>query len=514
MARTVSGGDHSIVGVISHLSLYAAAIFVSFIACKVIYNVYFHPLAKFPGPKLAAITDGWMCYNSNTGDWHKTMIKLHQKYGPVVRFAPNELDFASPQAYQDVYAHGKQGKLTFLKGQAYNTGSETNVGIVSAREPAVHREIRKSLSHAFSAKALRLQEEVVVEYMDLLVSQIYQRKDDENGLNMSEWYNWLTFDIIGDLAFGESFDAVKSGEGHPWIHLILGSIHLMALMGVVKRFPILNNSFFKKITGFLVPRDLQEKSKVHHQNSMQKATQRIERGNNDRDDFFSHLLREKDNGPKITPEFILAQSTTLIVAGSETTATALSGMTYFLLKQPEALRHLQEEVRSAFSSGNEINSDSTAPLSYLAAVIEEGLRLYPPVAMGLPRESPGATVDGFYVPAGAVVNVSGFVATHNEAYFTDAYEFHPERWLPPSHPLYHPRYQNDNKDASKPFSLGSRGCLGVNLAYMEMRVVLSKLIWAFDWALVNEDLDWYRDAKNIALWTNPDLRIKFTPVER
>ncbi|KAB8304416.1 hypothetical protein EYC80_003818 [Monilinia laxa] len=288
----------------------------------------------------------------------------------------------------------------------------------------------------------------------------------------------------------------------------------MAIMGIVKRFPVLDNAIVKKLTEFLLPKDLKEKSRVHYQNSMKKATQRIERGDADRDDFFSHLLREKANGPKLTPEFVLAQSTTLIIAGSETTATSLSGMTYYLLKRPEALSHLQEEVRAAFTSNSEINSDSTASLSYLAAVIEEGLRLYPPVATGLPRESPGATADGFFVPKGAIVNVSGFSATHNEDYFTDAYEFHPERWLPPTHPLYNPRYANDNKDASKPFSLGPRACLGVNLAYMEMRVVLAKLVWAFDWKLVNTDLDWFRDAKNIALWNNPNLMVKFSAVQR
>ncbi|RAL68205.1 hypothetical protein DID88_008909 [Monilinia fructigena] len=201
MASTVSGGG--IIGVIIHLSLYVVVISVSFVAYKVMYNLYFHPLAKFPGPKLAAITDGWMSYYSISGDWHKILIQLHDRYGPVVRFAPNELDFASPQAYQDIYGHAKQGKLPWLKGSSYHTGEETNVGIVSARDPAIHREIRKSLSHAFSAKALRLQEEVVVQYMDMLVSQIAERKDDEKGLNMAKWYNWLTFDIIGDLAFGD-----------------------------------------------------------------------------------------------------------------------------------------------------------------------------------------------------------------------------------------------------------------------------------------------------------------------
>ncbi|KAJ8066239.1 hypothetical protein OCU04_005322 [Sclerotinia nivalis] len=514
MASTISTQGQSIAGMISQLSLYAGAIVISYITYKVIYNLYFHPLAHFPGPRLAAITDGWLCWHNTSGNYHKIMISLHKKYGKVVRFAPNDLDFASPQAYQDIHGHGKQGKSAFLKGQAYNTGSETNAGIVSARDPAVHREIRKSLSHAFSAKALRLQEEVVMQYMDLLVSQIHRRKDDAKGLNLSEWYNWLTFDIIGDLAFGESFDAVKSGEGHPWISVILGTVHLMALMEIFRRFPFLNNSFFKKIATFLMPKGLKEKSKTHFQNSMKKATQRMERENNDRDDFFSHLLREKENGPKITPEFILAQSNTLIVAGSETTATFLIGATYYLLNRPETLRHLQEEVRNAFTSSKDITSDSTSALPYLTGVIEEGLRIYPPVPMGLPRDCPGAVIDGQYIPKGAVVYVSGYVATHNEEYFTDCNEFHPERWLPSSHPLYNSRYQNDDKDASKPFSLGPRSCLGINLAYMEMRVVLARLAWEFEWELKSTELNWDRDSKLVVLWKKPELRVGFKPVDR
>ncbi|ESZ98156.1 hypothetical protein SBOR_1459 [Sclerotinia borealis F-4128] len=456
MAPTISVGGQSIVGLASHLSLYAGAIIISYITYKVIYNLYFHPLAKFPGPIIAAITDGWIYWHNTFGNYHKTMIDLHKKY----------------ETSHPPHGQVKQGKNAFLKGQAYNTGLETNVGIVSARDPAVHREIRKSLSHAFRAKALRLQEEVVVKYTDLLVSQFCQRGNDEKGLNLSEWYNWLTFDIIGHLAFGESFDTVKSGEGHPWISLILSTtpIHLMAVMEIFRRFP-----FFKKIGAFLMPKDLKEKSKVHFQNAMQKATQLMERDNNDRDDLSSHLLREKENGPKITPEFILAQSNTLIVAGSETTATLLIGLSYYLLNRPETLDNLQEEIRHAFTSSRDITSDSTAALPYLAAVIAEGLRIYPPVPMGLPRDCPGAMIDNHYVPKGAVC-VSGYVTTHDEEYFTDANTFHPERWLPVSHPLYNPRHANDNKDASKPFSVGSRAGLGINLAYMEIRVVLARLM--------------------------------------
>lgn len=189
-------------------------------------------------------------------------------------------------------------------------------------------------------------------------------------------------------------------------------------------------------------------------------------------------------------------------------------MTYYLLNHPQALRHLQDEVRDAFSDSKSITSDSTASLQYLFAVIEEGLRLYPPVAAGLPRDSPGAMVDGNYVPKGMIVAVSGYVATRSEEAFRDALEFHPERWLPSGHPLYNPRYKDDNKDAHKPFSVGPRACLGINLAYMEMRVVLARMIWEFDWELVTKDLVWERDSKLHVLWKKPELRVKFTSVRR
>lgn len=90
----------------------------------------------------------------------------------------------------------------------------------------------------------------------------------------------------------------------------------------------------------------------------------------------------------------------LIIAGSESTATALSGITYLLTKNPEALRQLTEEIRSSFKSEEEIDFVSVNKLTYLLACLDEGLRMYPPVPSGLPRVSPeeGATVSGRYVP--------------------------------------------------------------------------------------------------------------------
>lgn len=90
----------------------------------------------------------------------------------------------------------------------------------------------------------------------------------------------------------------------------------------------------------------------------------------------------------------------LIIAGSETTATLLSGATYLLTTNPEALRRLTEEVRSTFKTEEEIDFTSVSSLQYMLACLDEALRMYPPAPLGLPRQTPkgGATIAGHYVP--------------------------------------------------------------------------------------------------------------------
>lgn len=147
-----------------------------------------------------------------------------------------------------------------------------------------------------------------------------------------------------------------------------------------------------------------------------------------------------------------SQASMMVVAGSETTATALSGITYYLGRNRRVCEKLTHEIRTSFKEYNDINGRSTDMLIYLKAVIEEGLRLYPPIPIGLPRVSPGETVDGNYVPRGTVVHVSSWTATHSEMNFHKPFEFFPERWLEST--------SMDEKSASQPFLLGSRVCLG------------------------------------------------------
>ena len=133
-----------------------------------------------------------------------------------------------------------------------------------------------------------------------------------------------------------------------------------------------------------------------------KVERRLTQGvNEDRGDFMSYILRHKDSAGIQRGELDTIAAT-LIVGGSETTATLLSGVTYYLLKTPHAYKKLCVEVRSAFTSNDQITLVATGQLQYLAAVLEEGLRIFPPVPASLPRVVPeeGEVIDGEHVPAG------------------------------------------------------------------------------------------------------------------
>ena len=135
--------------------------------------------------------------------------------------------------------------------------------------------------------------------------------------------------------------------------------------------------------------------------SFGKARQRIESGNIDREDFMSYVLRHNDDKSMSSDE-MGENANILIIAGSETTATLLSGTTFWLLKTPQAYKRLCNEIRTIFQSADDITATKLGECKYLSAVWSEGLRMYPPVPSGLGRHTPagGDFVDGYWLPEG------------------------------------------------------------------------------------------------------------------
>ncbi|KAH7141623.1 cytochrome P450 [Dactylonectria macrodidyma] len=207
---------------------------------------------------------------------------------------------------------------------------------------------------------------------------------------------------------------------------------------------------------------------------------------------------------EISQEEMTAHASTLVIAGGETVATFLAGMTYFLLKTPIAYRKLRDEIRGRYRSLDEITATSAAQLPYLQAAISEGLRIYPPGSQEFPRICPGAIVDGHWVPEGTEVYTSAWTVTHDEENFHLPYEFKPERWLDDA--------CTDNLSASQPFSLGPRACVGKNFAYMEINLILAKLHYEFDLELLDEELDWLEQSRMHVMWWKPALNVRFKSV--
>jgi cytochrome P450 len=151
---------------------------------------------------------------------------------------------------------------------------------------------------------------------------------------------------------------------------------------------------------------------------------------------------------------IMKTNSTLIMAGSETSATLLSGATFLLLKNKAWLVKLQDEMRSL--SLLELTFASVSRPKVLNANIQETFRMYPPASTILPCHTPedGALIDGVWIPGGISVGIAQYPANMSSRNFTNSDTFAPERWLGDK------QYENDGWHAVQAFSVGPRNCLG------------------------------------------------------
>ncbi|TGO44473.1 hypothetical protein BCON_0512g00020 [Botryotinia convoluta] len=236
-------------------------------------------------------------------------------------------------------------------------------------------------------------------------------------------------------------------------------------------------------------------------------------------DFMSHIygvntcprLKKNREGEQAMPnEDILLNSEILVGAGSETTASAMAFFFYVSGINTTQKQILQDEIRSAFTDESDINMVNCGQISYLQACIEETLRMFPPAVETPPRVSPGANIGGEFIPSGTIIHVYPWATFRNPENFTDPDSFRPERWLHPTHPRYDARYAKDNLACFKPFSHGPRDCIGKNLAYNEMRLLISRLLFRFDYELLAGQEKWHNNQRAFLIWIKNPLQVRFT----
>jgi len=209
-----------------------------------------------------------------------------------------------------------------------------------------------------------------------------------------------------------------------------------------------------------------------------------------RKDFFHWLFEAKDpdTGEGYTLPELNAECEVLTVAGSDTTATVLSALFFYLCRNPHVQERLAKEIERAFLSYDDIKSG--APLqscTYLTAVLNEGLRMSTPIAADLHRQvlAGGTSIDGHYLPEGSMVASTSWSLHYNADYYPEPTRFLPKRWIVGEAGSTKESVELADS-AAYAFSMGPRGCPGKNVAWLEMRLVMAKAIWKYE---IRQDRD-------------------------
>lgn len=367
----------------------------------IVYNVFFHSLSKYPGPRFAAASQIPCALNTVRGRLPQWAKELHDQFdSDVVRISPRELSFINPSAWKDIHGN-RPGHLSFEKDPAVYKKPPNAIPSLLTANRVDHARMRRILGHAFSDRASREQEPVLESFVDLLIKRLHEQVEGANQgiVDISKWFKWLSFDIAGDLSFGESFDCLQNQDLHPWAEMVSGFLKADVILGACNRFYAL-----QRILPYLVPRKVKQMMNDHWAATTEKLSRRLKLGAQ-RPDFISPIIKYNEQGKGLTEGEIQSNASLFIVAGSDTTATLLTGTIFYLLQNPEVLKKLAEEICGTFSTEKEINSQSVTRLPYMIACLDETSRVYPTVLTGQAVIVPpdGDIVGEDWIPGGVCV---------------------------------------------------------------------------------------------------------------
>ncbi|KXT12038.1 hypothetical protein AC579_4681 [Pseudocercospora musae] len=502
----------------SWASLLCTSALMAVIYCVIVlpvYNVYFHPLRRYPGPTLFAASSLCWGYWYRSGFWHEKVQELHKEYGHIVRVAPDELSFDIPEAWDEIYAR-KDSKMENRRPEFF-ISSKLHY-IISANE-SDQKRMKSVLAPGFSYAALTEQEPIIRRNMDLFIRHIREAScAGKKPINFMRWVNYLTFDIIGELLFGESFGCVAGNEKlRAWQDLLISNLQLLHIICVSKRIwvfwlampwrdmynLITQFTHFDKLIGTIVSDRLA--GHTPDRNDLFELMKQGRRANVSR--LESAGLSPSESASLInavskcmTQEEILANANLLTFAGSESSANSTASLLYRISADEALKTRLLSELHANFRSEDEITSVKAMALPFLRAVIEEGLRLHPVTPNALWRITPkqGNKIFEDWLPGNTVLSIHHRAMYRSEHNFKRAEEFIPERWMPNSD--IYPEFANDRRNAFHPFSCGPRMCPARNLGYAEISIILARVLWSFDIVVAEESRHWRESLKGWVLW--------------
>ncbi|KAI1264860.1 putative cytochrome P450 oxidoreductase [Xylariaceae sp. FL1019] len=428
-------------------------------ASMLVYRAFLHRLCHYPGPFLARLSNFYITARAAKKlHLFEEVQTLHSEYGDYVRLGPSELSIGDPKAVTAIY--GAPSPVT--KGPWY-TLLEPRTPLFMARDKKEHAHRRRVWDHGFSTQALLGYDPRITKSVGLLLEAIAKRAGQP--MDMSEWFAFFVFDVMEDLAFNKTSNMLVDGKEAYILTTIrdemwnLGLLtHLPWLMPLMKRTPLLNHTylqFWKWIQNHINERIKDEP---------------------DQPDIFSWLLEAYNKSAKTQKDtYDLHGDTQLIViAGSDSVAATLTHLFLELAHHPKITQTLQKELDALPN----LEHENLMTLEFLDAVINETMRLHPPVPSGTQRVTPpdGLLIGDKHIPGDTIVQVPSYTVFRDSRSFGRPLEFIPERWTT------RPELVKD-RSVFIPFNTGPYACVGKRLAMMEIRRCVSEILWRYDYSL-------------------------------
>ncbi|KAL2075839.1 hypothetical protein VTL71DRAFT_782 [Oculimacula yallundae] len=418
-----------------------------------IHRAFFAPLAKLPGPTHSLITDLWLMSKEFTSKRRDYIHQLHQQYGPVVRLGPNEVSFTSLEALKEIYTSGGSG---YDKTEFYTLFKQFGVRTMfSTLVKGDHSQKKRYIAGQYANTNI-MRPQVMAGIQER--AEAFAKKCAESKGTSMDAYVWLhcyALDCASHHLFHpygtHSIDDEKDFE-----MMEEQSYHNSLKQNFAKYYWPTLSDFVDKLTK---PRP----SPIAN-NHVLLANSKTDLGEQT---LLYKLQHSKDSFQKIE---MAAECMDHLAAGIDTTGDGLTFLLYQLSlpENADMQERLIEEIQRT-------KGEKFEDMTYLDAVIKEGLRCFPPIPMSQPRYVPagGRTIDGYFIPAGTIVSCQAHsVHRLNEDVFEQGDDFIPERWL-------------DSEKAVEmnrlffAFGLGGRGCIGRHLAMAEMKCLLREVYSRF-----------------------------------
>ncbi|KAI1874420.1 hypothetical protein JX265_004628 [Neoarthrinium moseri] len=457
------------------LSGYFVAAISTYFVIFITYQIFLHPLSKYPGPFVAKLTDAYNGFFAYSKRLHLTTWQNQLKYGPVVRQGPNKLIFSSVTALRDIY---KNDKITKPKAYMALGPGLTGYTVFTATDRRLHRARRQLIGQVLTNRSMRTFEPVMIEQVNIYLQKLLAHSQCSQPVEMTKITRQLGFNIAGILGFGYDL-GLQTEETNQFMLPMLDAGTLWS--SVFLQYPGARRFRLALVTVHAF-RTLREKYLGIIEKMISSRTALAKDAKHDLYSFVSEALNDQsDNG--LRQSDLWGEANLFLTAAGDTTKTAMSAAFFYLTRNPDCYQRLADEIRTTFSAGSEIQGSALTSCQYLRACIDETLRMSPPASGTLWRELSSDSgdqsfiVDGHVIPRGTIVGVSTYSIHHSEDYFPDSFAFRPERWIDDS---ITPEVKQIMREAFTPFSVGPRSCAGTTMAYMEVGLTIAKTLWYFD----------------------------------